>query len=79
MNPVALLLLVVGYGLALPIATRFPTVVRTGNRMALVGHQVGVAVAAVGWVVGGRTPLLWLHVLWLLVAAIWFNWRNPSP
>lgn len=76
-NPVALLLVVVGYGLAIPVATQLPKVVRTGNRLALTGHQIGVSVAAVGWLIGGRTPLLWLHLLWLLAAAIWFNWRNP--
>lgn len=78
MNPVALLLVLIGYSLALPIASQLPRVVRSGNRLALTGHQAGVAVAGLGWLVGGRTPLLWLHLLWLLVASIWFNWRNAE-
>lgn len=78
MNPIALLLIIVGYTLAVPIATKLPKVVRTGNKLALIGHQFGVAVAGLGWLVGRRPPLLWLHLLWLLVASIWFNWRNTS-
>jgi len=74
MNPIALVLLLVGYSLALPIASKMREVVRTQNRLAITGHQAGLLIAATGWVVGGRPPLIWVHLLWAIAAIIWFNW-----
>jgi hypothetical protein len=72
-------LLILGSGLAVPIALKMTTVVRTRNRLAFTGHQFGVAVAGLGWVIAGRSTLMWLHLLWLLVAAVWFNWAVRPP
>jgi hypothetical protein len=73
-NPIGIALLLVGYGLVVPIATKMNRVVRTQNRLALTGHQIGILVVCLGWMVGGRVPLIWIHLLWAIVAVIWFNW-----
>ena len=74
MNPIGIALLLVGYGLVIPIATKMNQVVRTQNRLALTGHQFGILIVCLGWMVGGRSPLIWIHLLWAIVAVIWFNW-----
>jgi hypothetical protein len=73
-NPIGIALLLVGYGLVVPIATKMHRVVRSQNRLALTGHQFGILVVCLGWMVGGRVPLIWIHLLWAIVAVIWFNW-----
>jgi hypothetical protein len=78
-NPIALLLVILGYGLAFPIGTKMLTVVRTENRLAFTGHQAGVLIATLGWVIAGRGLLVWPHLLWLLIASIWFNWAVRPP
>ncbi len=74
MNPIALVLLLIGYVLTVPIASRMKRVVESQNRLAMSGHQFGIGIICVGWVVGGRAPLIWLHILWAVAAIIWFNW-----
>ncbi len=74
MNPIGIVLLLVGYVLVVPIATRMNRVVKSQNRLALTGHQFGILVVCLGWMVGGRAPLIWIHLLWAVVAAVWFNW-----
>ncbi len=67
-----------GYSLAIPIGSKLPEVIRTRNKLALTGHQVGVIIAGLGWLVGARTPLVWMHLIWLLVASIWYGWVNRA-
>ncbi|MFW2381771.1 MAG: hypothetical protein ACN4GZ_08450 [Acidimicrobiales bacterium] len=74
MNPIGIALLLVGYGLVIPVATKMNRVVRSQNRLALTGHQFGILIVCLGWMVGGRVPLVWIHLLWAVVAVIWFNW-----
>lgn len=47
-------------------------VVRTQNGMALVGHQAGVVIAGIGWIVSGRWFMALLHVVWIAGARTWF-------
>ena len=72
MHPLSTALFLLGYGLALPIAARLPTVVANRNRLALWGHQFGVIVATGGWLVRGRVIMAVVHVVWLIVANAWF-------
>lgn len=78
MNPIGIALLLVGYTLVVPIASRMRHVVQSQNRLALSGHQLGILVVCLGWTVGGRVPLIWIHLLWAVVAVIWFNWYGTS-
>lgn len=78
MNPLALLLVMLGYSLAIPIGSKLPEVIRTKNKLALTGHQIGVIIAGGGWLLGARTALAWVHLIWLLVASIWYGWVNRA-
>lgn len=80
MNPIATTLFLAGYGLALPIGSRLRAVVAEQHRLAMVGHQVGVLIATLGWVVRGRLLLAFVHLVWLTAAATWFavSPRLPS-
>ena len=71
-------LFLVGYGLAIPIGMRLGHVARTGNRLALAGHQVGVVIALVGWLLRGSVALTVAHVVWLVAARIWFSVSGPT-
>lgn len=73
MNPVSTALFLVGYGLALPIGSRLKAVAVEQHRLAMLGHQVGVIVATLGWVVRGAMFMAFLHLLWLVGAGIWFS------
>lgn len=66
-------LFLLGYGLSLPIATRLASVVATKNRLAMWGHQLGVSLAAVGWVTRGQIPVALAHVVWMTGAGLWFR------
>ncbi len=74
MNPIGIALLLVGYALVVPIATKMRRVVESQNRLALSGHQLGIVLVCLGWAVGGRVQMIWIHLLWAVVAIIWFNW-----
>ena len=78
MNPVSTALFLVGYGLAVPIATRLPTVVAERNRMAMWGHQVGVLVAALGWLLKGGVMVAVLHLAWIGLANVWFGFGTTA-
>ncbi len=75
MNPIATVLFLVGYGLALPIAPRLPTVVAGQHRLAMWGHQLGVMIAALGWALRGRLTVAAIHFAWLAIASIWFGFE----
>lgn len=71
-------LFILGYGLALPIAFRMGRVVAEQNRLALSGHQLGIIIAAIGWMSKGGLALALLHLVWLAWARIWFARSNPA-
>ncbi len=73
MHPISTALFLVGYGLALPIATRLPTVVANQSRLAIWGHQVGLLIAALGWVLRGGILLAVIHIAWMALASVWFG------
>lgn len=73
MHPISTALFLVGYGLALPIATRLPTVVANQNRLAIYGHQLGLLIAAFGWVLRGGVVIAVLHLAWMAIASVWFG------
>ncbi len=62
-----------GYGLALPIGARFTTIRDTQNRVGMIGHQVGVFLAAVGWGARGSVAMVAVHMVWIVAARIWFG------
>ena len=76
-HPLATALLLLGYGLALPIAARLSTVVAKGNRLAIWGHQLGMLVAALGWLFRGQVLVAAAHGLWLALAYTWFEVKSP--
>lgn len=73
MHPISTALFLVGYGLALPIATRLPTVVANQSRLAIWGHQFGLLIAALGWVLRGGILVAVLHLAWMAIASVWFG------
>ena len=78
MHPVSTALFLLGYGLALPIGMRLAAVVAAQHRLALAGHQIGVAIALLGWLLRGSVMLAVAHGLWLVAARIWFTLGRPA-
>lgn len=79
MHPVSTALFIVGYALSLPIAFRMAAVATGQHRAAFAGHQIGVVVALLGWIITGRIMMAVLHGLWLVGARLWFSLgRNRS-
>ena len=78
MHPLATALLIVGYGLAIPITTRLPTVVARQQRLAMWGHQAGILVATLGWLLRGTILVAAAHGLWLAIAYVWFELGGSS-
>jgi hypothetical protein len=72
-HPVSTLLFLAGYGLAIPIALQLGRIVAQQHRMALVGHQVGIGIAAVAWLLRGRVVLALLHMVWAIGVRVWFD------
>ncbi len=78
MHPLSTALFLLGYGLALPIAARLTTVVGRQQRLAMRGHQAGVLLATLGWVLRGQILVAGIHVLWLIGAYAWFELKRPK-
>lgn len=78
MQPVSTLLFFVGYLLALPIAFRMTAVVAKQHRMALTGHQVGVALATAGWLTRGAVVIATIHAVWMIGVRLWFAGKRGS-
>lgn len=78
MHPLSTALFILGYALALPIAGKMSTVVERQNRLAIFGHQAGIMLAALGWILRGAVFVAVGHVLWLVVAYSWFAHLGPS-
>ncbi|MEM8922582.1 MAG: hypothetical protein AAGD35_03700 [Actinomycetota bacterium] len=77
-HPISTALFLVGYGLSLPIAARMSAIVRRQHRVAFAGHQIGVVVAMLGWVLSGRLVMAGAHVLWLIGVRLWFAVGAPN-
>lgn len=75
-HPVSTLLFLVGYGLVLPIAIRRAQIPEKYLPPAFAGHQLGLFIAACGWLVSGRLWVAAAHVGWAVVARIWFQNRG---
>ncbi|MGF1598290.1 MAG: hypothetical protein ACFCVK_15375 [Acidimicrobiales bacterium] len=73
-HPVSTALFLLGYGLALPIGLRMVPIVAQQHRLAFAGHQVGVVIVLVGWLLRGSVGIAVIHALWLVGARIWFSW-----
>jgi hypothetical protein len=73
-HPLSTALLLIGYGLSLPIGTRLSTVVRNQHRVALIGHQLGLLIVAGGWLLAGRTIVALAHALWFVLVRVWFRY-----
>ena len=78
MHPVSTALFLLGYALAIPIAAKMTVIVERQSRLALAGHQVGILIAALGWVMRGSILVAVGHALWLLVAYLWFTYLGPG-
>ena len=73
MHPISTALFLVGYGLALPIASRLATVVADQNRLAIWGHQLGVLIATAGWALRGAVAVAVVHLAWMAFVSVWFG------
>ncbi len=73
MHPASTLLFLIGYGLAIPTGSRLLAIVARQHRLAFMGHQIGVIVAALGWALRGKTILFVIHLVWLVAARVWFG------
>lgn len=78
MHPLSTALFLVGYGLALPIGARLGPVIRSGHRVAFLGHQLGVAIALLGWLLRGSAALVVAHIAWLALARLWLRMSGPD-
>ncbi len=72
-HPLSTALFVLGYALAIPITSKLPAVVARQHRLALWGHQAGILVAALGWLLRGRVLVFVAHLLWMVGASAWFG------
>lgn len=77
MHPLSTALFLLGYSLALPIGSRLPSVVAGQNRLAMWGHQTGVLLAGVGWLLRGQILMAVVHAAWLIGASVWFGLKTP--
>ena len=80
-HPVSTALFLLGYGLAIPIGLRMTTIVARQHRIALTGHQLGVVIALLGWLLRGSIVIVAIHALWLIGVRVWFQLgaeRAPS-
>lgn len=78
MHPLSTALFLLGYALAIPVAMRMPTVVARQNRLGLFGHQAGMMVAGLGWLLRGQILVTVAHGIWLAIAYGWFQ-INSTP
>lgn len=75
-HPLSTALFLLGYGLALPIGMNLGRIAAQRQSLALAGHQIGVILALVGWLLRGSLALAAAHVVWLIVAGVWFQSRR---
>lgn len=78
MHPISTALFILGYALALPIAAKMSTVVERQARLGLLGHQLGIMIALLGWLMRGSIFVAIAHGLWLAIAYAWFTYLGPQ-
>ena len=78
MHPLSTVLFIIGYGLGLPVAVRMVSVVNGQHRLALAGHQIGMTIAGLGWLVRGSVTMAFAHLAWMVAVRIWFAGRARS-
>ena len=71
-------LFLLGYGLAIPIAMRMTSIVAQQHRVALAGHQIGVGLAFLAWLLRGSLVIAVIHLFWLVGVRFWFQWSRPQ-
>lgn len=76
MHPLSTALFLLGYSLALPIGARLASVVADQKRLAMWGHQAGVLLATLGWLLRGQVLVAVIHGAWLAGAYAWFGFRT---
>lgn len=47
--------------------------VSSQNRLALWGHQLGMILVCVGWVLRGQALVAVGHLIWMIIAQTWFT------
>jgi hypothetical protein len=67
-HPLSTALFLLGYALAVPIVSRLPGIIARQQRLAMWGHQLGVLLAASGWLLRGQVAVALIHGVWLVVA-----------
>lgn len=72
MHPLSTVLFLAGYGLALPLTGRLTTIVAGQQRLAFAGHQVGVMIAMLGWLLRGSFVVAIIHAVWVVAARLWY-------
>lgn len=73
MQPASTFLFIVGYLLAVPVALKMPVVVAKQHRLAMTGHQLGVAIAMIGWLTRGSIVMAVIHLAWMIGVRLWFS------
>lgn len=53
-------------------------IVERQNRLALFGHQTGIMIVTLGWLISGRIFIAVAHVIWLIIASTWFRYLGPA-
>lgn len=75
MQPVSVLLFLLGYPPFAVTLARWTDIVRARANLAALGHQVAGWIVVAGWLVAGRPWIALVHAAWLIAARIWF--ANP--
>ena len=78
MHPVSTALFILGYALSLPIGSRMAAIVTQQHRLGFVGHQLGVGIALLGWLIRGNVVITLIHVMWLIGVRLWFHHGRPD-
>jgi hypothetical protein len=80
-HPVSTVFFLLGYALALPAAFRMRDIVAQQHRLALAGHQAGLTLASVGWLLRGSVSIAVIHLAWAIGVRVWFalGARRPAP
>ncbi|MFT7599918.1 MAG: hypothetical protein ACI8TP_002856 [Acidimicrobiales bacterium] len=73
MHPASTLLFLLGYSLVLPVVFKRAALNPKRLKLALAGHQLGLALAALGWVIKGRVWIAVAHLAWAVVAKVWYQ------
>lgn len=79
MHPLSTVLLLLGYGLSMPIGLKLSDVVGRQNHLALLGHQAGLIVVIAGWVMAGRSLVAVAHAVWMALVRVWYWYGARTP